>query len=177
MTADELGRIVGATAADELESALDRIKHCLRQLNDDQIWRRSQPSLNSIGNLILHLCGNLRQWIVSGVGGAVDIRNRPAEFAESGPISKETLLHSLEAVVEEAKRALSAVDTRQLATARTIQGFDVTGIAAIFNSIPHFRGHTQEIIHITRALLGDAYIFAWTPTNPPQGALAGPANK
>ena len=177
MTADELAGVVGAAAADELESALDRIKHCVHQLNDDQIWRRSQPSLNSIGNLILHLCGNLRQWIVSGIGGAVDIRNRPAEFAERGPIPKEMLLRSLETVIAETKRALSGVDAGQLATARTIQGFDVTGIAAIFNSIPHFRGHTQEIIHITRSLLGDAYAFAWTPTSPAQGAPAGPASK
>src|SRR5436853_4181981 len=124
MTADELAGVVGAAAADELESPLDRIKHCLRQLNDDQIWARSQPSQNSIGNLILHLCGNVRQWIVSGVGGAVDIRNRPAEFANRGPIPKETLLRSLETVVEEARRALSGVDARQLVTTRTIQGFD-----------------------------------------------------
>ena len=177
MTADELAGVVGAAAADEMESALDRIEHCLHQLNDDQIWSRTHRSLNSIGNLILHLCGNLRQWIVSGVGGAVDIRNRAAEFTERDAIPKETLLHSLETVVAEAKRTLSGVDAGQLATARTIQGFDVTGIAAIFNSIPHFRGHTQEIIHITRSLLGDAYAFAWTPTNPAQGAPAKPANK
>src|SRR5205814_7801033 len=101
----------------------------------------------------------------------------PAEFAERGPIPRETLLRSLETVVAEAKRALSGVDAQQLATARTIQGYDVTGIAAIFNSIPHFRGHTQEIIHITRSLLGDCYAFAWTPTSPAQGAPAGPAIK
>jgi hypothetical protein len=68
-------------------------------LNDEQLWWRSQPSLNCIGNLILHLCGNLRQWIVSGVGGAADLRDRPAEFAERGPIAKEELLNWLEGVV------------------------------------------------------------------------------
>ena len=89
MTADELAVVVGAAAAHELDSALLRIKHCLGQLTDDQVWRRSQPSLNSIGNLILHLCGNLRQWIVAGLGGAPDERNRPAEFSERGVVPKE----------------------------------------------------------------------------------------
>jgi hypothetical protein len=170
MTADELAAAVGVAAAHELDSARNRIKHCLGQLNDEQVWWRSQPNLNSIGNLILHLCGNLRQWIVSGLGGASDVRNRPAEFAEQGPIPKEELMHSLDTVVEEAKRVLAGVDTRQLVEVRSIQGFDVTGVAALFDSVPHFRGHTQEIIYMTRLQLGDAYKFAWTPTTHEQGA-------
>ncbi len=171
MTADELAAAVGAAAAHELDSALNRIQHCLGQLNNEQVWRRSQPSLNSIGNLILHLCGNVRQWIVAGVGSASDIRDRPAEFAERGPIAKEELSRRLEAVVEEAKGVLAGVDAKQLAEVRRIQGFDVTGAAAIFSSVPHFRGHTQEIIHMTRLQLGDAYRFAWTPTTLEEGAL------
>ena len=175
MTADELAALVGTAAAHELDSALARIKHCLTQLNDEQVWRRSQPHLNSIGKLILHLCGNLRQWIVAGIGGASDVRNRPAEFAERGPISKEELLGRLETAVEEAKRVLASVSARQLAQVRRIQGFEVNGSAAIFDSVPHFRGHTQEIVHITRLQLGDAYTFAWTPTTPEQGAPDRPS--
>lgn len=108
MTADELAAVVGAAAAQEMDSALERIKHCLGQLNDEQVWWRSQPSLNNIGNLILHLCGNVRQWIVARVGGASDNRNRPAEFAERGPIPKDELLRRLEAVVADARRALAS---------------------------------------------------------------------
>ena len=170
MTADELAAAVGIAAAHELDSALKRIQHCLDQLNDEQVWWRSRPSLNSVGNLILHLCGNLRQWIVAGVGSASDVRNRPAEFTERGPIPKEELLRRLEAIVKEAKQVLESIDARQLVEVRRIQGFDVTGVAAIFDSIPHFRGHTQEIVHITRLQLGDAYRFAWQPTTPEQGA-------
>ena len=170
MTANELAAAVGAAAAHELDTALERIKHCLGQLTDGQVWHRSQPGLNSIGNLILHLCGNLRQWVVAGIGSAPDVRNRHAEFAEWGPLPKDELMRSLEAVVEEAKRVLVGVDARQLAQPRHIQGFDVTGVAAIFDSVPHFRGHTQEIVHMTRLQLGDAYKFAWTPTTPEQGA-------
>ena len=168
MTADELAAAIGAAAAHELDSARNRIAHCLRQLNETQVWHRAQPSLNSIGNLILHLCGNLRQWIVAGIGGGANARNRPAEFDERGPIPTQELLHRLETIVEEAKLALARVDARQLTEVRRIQGFDVTGIAAIFDSVPHFRGHTQEIVHMTRLQLGDAYQFAWVPTTPEQ---------
>jgi hypothetical protein len=160
MNADELAVAVGGEAGKELTSALAKIKHCLGQLTDEQVWWRSRPSLNSVGNLILHLCGNLRQWIVAGLGGAADGRDRPAEFAERGPIPKDELLRKLEAVVDEARAVLARQTARQLLKRRRIQGFDVT----------HFRGHTQEIISLTRLQLGDAYKFAWTPTTPEQGA-------
>jgi hypothetical protein len=152
-----------------LASALAKIKHCLGQLTGEQVWWRPRPSLNSIGNLTLHLCGNLRQWIVAGLGGAADSRDRPAEFSERGPISKDELLRRLEAVVEEARAVLARQSAPQLLEARRIQGFGVTGLAAIFDSVPHFRGHTQEIIGMTRLQLGDACKFARTPTTPEQG--------
>jgi hypothetical protein len=169
-TDGDLAAAVGREAARELTSAHERIKHCLGQLKDEQVWWRSHPSLNSIGNLLLHLCGNLRQWIVAGLGGAADVRNRPAEFAERGPIPKAELLRRLDQVVGEAKEVLGRLSARQLLEVRRIQGFDVTALAAIFDSIPHFRGHTQEIIHMTRLQLGDAYRFAWKPTTPDEGA-------
>jgi uncharacterized damage-inducible protein DinB len=170
MTADELAAAVGIEAANELASAQERIEHCLGQLSDEQVWSRSRPFLNSIGNLILHLCGNVRQWIVAGLGGAPDGRNRPAEFSERGPISKDELLRRLDAVVDEARAVLGRQTARQLLEARRIQGFEVTGLKAIFSSVPHFRGHTQEIIYMTRLQLGDAYKLAWAPATPEQGA-------
>ena len=172
MTADELATALGSEAGNELTNALAKIKHCLGQLTDEQVWWRSRPSLNSIGNLILHRCGNVRQWIVAGLGGAVDSRDRPAEFAEPGPIPKEELLCKLEAVVDEARAVLARQTARQLLEARRIQGFDVTGLAAIFDSVPHFRGHTQEIVSMTRLQVGDTYKFAWAPATPEQGALS-----
>jgi Protein of unknown function (DUF1572) len=169
MTADELAAAVGREAANELDSARGKIKHCLGQLSDEQVWWRSRPSLNSIGNLMLHLCGNLRQWIVAGLGGVEDVRNRPAEFAERGPIPKSEMLHRLDAVISEAKEVLGKLTAQQLLDARRIQGFAVSGLGAIFDSVPYFRGHTQEIIQLTRLQLGDAYKVAWTPTTPEQG--------
>jgi hypothetical protein len=170
MTSDELAAAVGTAAAHELTSAFNRIKHCLGQLSDDQVWWRSSESMNSIGNLLLHLCGNVRQWIVSGIGKVPDIRNRPAEFAERGRIPKDQLLRTLEVVMGEAKEVLAKMTASQMLEVRSIQGFNVTGAAAIFASVPHFRGHTQEIVHMTRYLLGSAYKFDWVPATPEQGA-------
>jgi hypothetical protein len=172
LTADEVAAAVGTEAAKELTSALGRIKHCLGQLSDEQVWWRSHPSLNSTGNLVLHLCGNLRQWVVAGLGGAADSRDRPAEFAERGPIPKDELRRRLDAVTAEAVGVLGRLTARQLLDPRRIQGFDVTGLAAVFDSVAHFRGHTQEIVHLARSQLGDAYQFAWTPATPEQGAPA-----
>jgi len=165
-TSDQLAVDICAAANRELTKAHDRIQHCLSQLTDVQIWRRESDAMNSIGNLILHLCGNLRQWIVAGLGGAADVRDRPTEFSEYGPIPKDELLRRLEAVVDEARAVLARQTARQLLEARRIQGFDVTGLKAIFDSVPHFRGHTQEVIGMTRLQLGDVYKFAWTPTPP-----------
>lgn len=175
MTADELASAVGSAAAHELTKALERINHCLDQLTDQQVWARQRPNLNSIGNLILHLCGNLRQWIVAGIGGKAETRNRPAEFSERGPIAKAELVSQLATVVEQAKSVLASVGARQLMDGRRIQGFDVTGLAAIFDSVPHFRGHAQEIVSMTRLLLNDVYKFAWTPATAEQGAASFPS--
>lgn len=160
-----------AEARRRLAAAHDRIKHCLGQLDDVQVWWRPQESMNSIANIVLHLCGNLRQWIVSGVGGAVDMRDRPQEFAEREPIPKDELLRRLAAVMDEANAVLGKLDEGRILDRRRIQGFDETVLSAIFDSLAHLSGHAQEIVYITRLQLRDAYVFAWVPNTPEQGAF------
>jgi hypothetical protein len=166
-----IGQAYVAEARRRLAAGHAKIRHCLDQLDDDQVWWRPRTSMNSIANLVLHLCGNLRQWIVSGVGGAADVRDRPAEFAERGLIPKAELLRRLEAAVREADAALAGVAEARLLDVRRIQGFDETVLAAVFDSLSHLAGHTQEIVHMTRHQLGDRYLYAWTPETPEQGAL------
>jgi len=155
----QLAAAVGTEAARELRGAFNAMRHYLDQLTDEQLWQRAADDRNSIGNLMLHLSGNVRQWIVAGIGGAGDIRDRPAEFAERGPISKDVLLARLVEVIGEAEAVLAAVTPADLVRVRAIQGYEVTGLRAIFSSVTHFRGHTQEIVHMTRDFLGGAYRF------------------
>lgn len=154
----------------QLAAKLEKIQHCAGQLSDEQIWWRPREEANSIGNILLHLCGNLRQWIIHGVGGAPDVRDRPAEFAQRDPVERDELLRRLKTAIDEACAVLSAATEEELLRARRIQGFDVSGLKAIFDSVTHLAGHTQEIIYITRLQLGDAYQFHWQPTTKEEGA-------
>ena len=119
--------------------------------------------MNSIANLLLHLSGNVRQWIVAGVGGVPDIRERQKEFDTTGSISRSEIMERIENAVSDAREVLIAVTSDNLVRKRTVQGFEVTGLHAIIHSVAHFQGHTQEIVHITRCQLGDSYRFDFVP--------------
>ena len=140
---DSLAHEVTAAASRELDSALARIKHCLDQLTDEQVWLRPGPGQNSIANLLLHLAGNLRQWLIVGLDGGEDLRNRPREFADDSRLPKSQLLTLLANTVREAQAVLARQTAAELTRIRYIQEWDVSGLAAIFDAVPHFRGHTQ----------------------------------
>ena len=161
--AEDVLRALIDEAGASLDSSLEKIRHCVEQLSEEQVWWRPAEGMNAIGNLLLHLSGNVRQWIVSGLGGAADVRNRPGEFAERQRIARGELLGRLEQVIAEAKGVLSRMTAEGLMEQRRIQGFEVTGIGVLFSVVPHFQGHTQEIICLTRMQLGDAYKFHWKP--------------
>ncbi len=158
-----------ALSREYLAKSLQRIRHCVDQLDDERLWWRPHPALNSIANLLLHLAGNLRQWIVSGVGGAPDERNRPAEFSDRSGLSKAEVMDRFERVVAEADAALARLDPARLLEPRRVQGFDETVMSAMYDSLTHLCGHVQEIVCLTRMQLGDRYRFLWTPS-PDQGA-------
>ncbi len=161
--AEQLAAAVTAAAAEELTKAFGRIRHCVEQLSEEQVWWRPAADVNSVANLMLHLAGNLRQYVGAGLGGAADVRQRPQEFAERGPIAKAELLRRLEAVVTEARQVLANLSADELLRVRRVQKADVNALQALFRCVPHFQGHTQEIIHLTRRQLGDAYRYAGPP--------------
>jgi hypothetical protein len=168
---NSLSNLLAHELGDELDQALERIKHCLDQLSDAQVWQRQTEKMNSIANLMLHLAGNVRQWIIAGVGGASDERHRQAEFDDRSQLPKAELWRKLETTVGEAKAAMSRTAPGEWERRRRIQGFEVTGLGAAIHSVAHFRGHTQEIIHLTRMILGDAYRFAFIPNTKEQGGV------
>ncbi len=146
-----------------LEQSSAKIHHCLGQLDLAQIWWRPTKPLNSIGNLILHVSGNLRQWAIAGVGKQPDSRDRQAEFDRMDPIEAEKLLRMLETTVDEANGVIRAVADDRWSELVTIQGFQVSILQAISHTCTHFVGHTHQIILLTRMQLCDTYQFHWTP--------------
>ena len=160
----DLAKAYLAEAREQLAKATEVIRNCLGQLNDEQAQWRPHESMNSVGNLVLHLCGNVHQWIISGVGGEPDVRDRPKEFAERGPFDREELARQLDEVIRQADEVLGAVTPTQLLERRRIQGFETTGLSAIFDSVAHFKGHTQEMVCLARMQLSDDYRFQWVPS-------------
>jgi len=161
---DEIANAATKEAVACLHYGVERVKHCLAQLDDDQLWWRPNEEMNAIGNLLLHLAGNLGQWIVAGIGDLEDTRDRPVEFSERRAIPRSDLLRHLLAVVDESCTTLSAVSADDLLTMKNIQGMNVSKMHAMLHSVTHFQGHVQEIIGLTRQQLGRRYQFQWTPT-------------
>jgi uncharacterized damage-inducible protein DinB len=129
-----------------------KIRRCLDVLPATALWRRSDESSNSIGNLLLHLDGNVRQWIVSAVGGAPDARCRSAEFAAREGATTDALFAALRATLDEADAVIAALTPAVLLERRTIQGSDVSVLEAVYHVVEHFALHTGQIIVLTKQL-------------------------
>jgi len=129
-----------------------RLRTCVESLTDEQIWWRPNPSSNSIGNLVLHLNGNMRQWLVASFNREEDRRNRPAEFAEQGPLPGTALVEKLGATVHAGLDVLARLTEAELLSPYEIQGYHVTGLAAVYQVIEHFGLHYGQISWITKML-------------------------
>lgn len=144
------------------EIFLDRSRHYLRteyptklraaveSLSADALWWRANDQSNSVGNLLLHLTGNIRQWIVAGVGGAPNTRDRAAEFAARDGASAQVLLAELDRALEEVDAVLARLTDSDLSGTRTIQGRDVTVLEAVYHVVEHFSLHLGQIVFIAK---------------------------
>ena len=131
---------------------LPKIERCLETLTDENLWWRANENSNSIGNLLLHLSGNARQWIVSGLGGQSDQRRRQGEFDERSIISKADLLAKLKDTLTEVDAVLNEFDARRLLAPFQIQDCEVSALEAIFHVVEHFSMHTGQIILLTKLI-------------------------
>lgn len=134
-----------------IEESVARIKRCLHLLNEEEVWHRPNEHTVSVGNLVLHLCGNARQWILSGMGGQKDHRRRSEEFSEEGPIPISQLIRDLDALMAEIEQVLNQVTPEQLIKKRKVQGFDETGIGIIIHVVEHFSYHTGQIVYFVKS--------------------------
>lgn len=131
-----------------------RLKTCVESLSVEQIWWRPNKASNSIGNLILHLNGNVTQWLVASFNKDEDRRNRPEEFAALGGISAAELLSRLGATIAEAEKVLNRLTVEELLAEYEIQGYHVRGLDAVYQVIEHFGLHYGQIAYITKSLSG-----------------------
>jgi uncharacterized damage-inducible protein DinB len=129
---------------------LPKIERCLAGLGDEDIWWRPNEASNSIGNLLLHLCGNVRQWIVGGVGGVEVERDRQSEFDERKHLPAGELLTRIKSVVAEADALIAGLDTETLMSGRQIQGYDGNVLTAVYHVVEHFAMHTGQIIFLSK---------------------------
>jgi uncharacterized damage-inducible protein DinB len=141
-------------ARQKLPEYLGQIERCLRLLSDEQVWWRPNESTNAVANLVMHLRGNVGQWLVAGVGGQAFQRDRPSEFAARGGPGREALMSQLAATVHEALQVLQRLPPSALAQQCDIQGYRVTVATAIVHVVEHFAFHTGQIIHAAKWLTG-----------------------
>lgn len=139
----------------DLAVYVEKIRHCVGLLSDEQVWWRPNRRSNSIGNLVLHLCGNLSQWLLAGVGGQRDERRRPLEFTADRAASRAELLERLAAVVASSRELLGGLSEADLAAARSIQGYATDGLRAVLHAWEHMSYHTGQIVLITKQQIGD----------------------
>lgn len=142
--------MIGEVKRRLLRESVTRIKKCLDQLEDNEIWHRPNNNTVSVGNLILHLCGNVQQWVLSGMGGMPDHRNRQNEFDALGPIPRQQLLENLDKLVEEVNGYLDTVSFDQLLAKYKVQGFEESGIAILIHVVEHFSYHVGQITYFVK---------------------------
>ena len=141
---------------------LPKIERCLGPLTDEDVWSRPNDACNSIGNLLLHLHGNIKQWIIGGVASKAYERHRQQEFDERTHTPARELLADLRAVVEEADEVIRGLDGNALLGKRRIQDYEVTVLEAVYHVVEHFGMHTGQIILLTKARTGED-LKLWRP--------------
>lgn len=128
-----------------------RLKKCLTELNETEIWYRPNAQSNSMGNLVLHLCGNLRQWVISTFDEVPDVRERQLEFEEKGPLPTMYLLDQIEAILLPLKRILRSISDEHLLKTYSVQGFEENGVAILLHAVEHFSYHVGQMTYYVKA--------------------------
>ena len=142
---------------------LGKIEHCLGLLDDRAVWQRRGPRCNSIGNLVLHLEGNLSQWVLAGLGGAAYERARSAEFAAREGAGRDELLARLRETVTRCQEVAGTLREEELLVRRVIQGYQRDGFGALLHAVEHMSYHTGQVVHITKELLGEGCEIEFYP--------------
>lgn len=134
------------------EESYERIYKCLHLLSEDELWTSPNSNIPTVGNLVLHLCGNARQWILSGIGEKEDNRNRDQEFEIHRNIKKADLVFLLENLRSNLKETIASLTESKIAKEYKIQGYTVSGFSVVIHVLEHFSYHTGQITTLTKLL-------------------------
>lgn len=135
-----------------LDWNLKRTNRCLDELTDTQLWQRPNENSLSVGNQLLHLCGNIRQWVLTGLGGAPDVRHRAEEFSARGGVDKATLRAMLTTVIQESMAVIAGLTEAEVLAEREVQGFRHDGVFILMHVTEHLSYHVGQVIFWTKAL-------------------------
>ena len=135
-----------------LEQCWPRLRTCVEGLSEDQVWWRPNAASNSVGNLLLHLNGNVTQWLVASFDHSDDQRNRPAEFNARDGMTASELLQRLTETMNAAARVLERLTAEELLAPYEIQGYHVRGLEAVYQVVEHFGLHYGQVVYITKLL-------------------------
>jgi uncharacterized damage-inducible protein DinB len=130
----------------------DKVSRCLDELTEDEVWKRPNKASNSVGNQLLHLCGNITQYAIASLGQTEDKRNRDSEFEADGGFKKADLQRKLKSTVKQAVHTMRHLEQSEMMRIRPVQGFNYTGIAIIMHVVEHYSYHTGQIAFWTKLL-------------------------
>ncbi len=129
-----------------------RLEQCLDTLTEKEIWYRPNANSNSVGNISLHLCGNIRQWVIAGLGGHQDVRERQKEFDEQGPLPLEELLDLLSVLKKDVEAVLNEVTAEDLVKKREVQIYQESGLSILVHVVEHFSYHVGQVTYVVKML-------------------------
>jgi len=155
------GRATGA-AEEFLEASrvflkddfLPKAKHCVEAMSDEDLWWRPNEQSNSVGNLILHLCGNMNQWIVNSMGGGQFKRDRDREFSERRVVPKVELIARIDGTVNRVVEVLEGLPQTGLLEHFPVQTYTTSRLQAIYHVVEHFSYHLGQILYIYKLRTG-----------------------
>ncbi len=149
---EDMSRLFLEASRQELAEMRPRLRQTVAALTPEQVWWRPNENSNSVGNLLLHLNGNVSQWLLQGLGGRPYQRHRPQEFAQRAALPAAQLLEGLDHTLAQADAVLAALPASDLARVLTIQGYTVTGAKAIYHVVTHFALHYGQILYLAKMM-------------------------
>jgi uncharacterized damage-inducible protein DinB len=151
---NEAAEFIEASRVFLTQDFLPRLVACLEMMPDEDVWWRPNEQSNSAGNLVLHLCGNVRQWVAASIGGVKFQRNRAQEFATRDRIPKAELIQRIRAAVTEVDGVLETLPANRLLVHYMIQSYNPSGLQAIYHIVEHFSYHLGQIVYIYKLRTG-----------------------